>query len=117
MREGDTPLTHAARHGHVADVAALLAGGANVNEPTTDGSCKTALSIACHRGHTEVAAKLLAANANVDQANKHGYAPMSIACAHGHLGCVQLLSSYGARRAWPAVVRSTDLRHVCENSA
>ena len=35
MREDDTPLTDAARHGRAADVAALLAGGADVNETTT----------------------------------------------------------------------------------
>ena len=37
MREGDTPLTDAARHGRAADVAALLAGGADVNEPKPSG--------------------------------------------------------------------------------
>ena len=33
---GDTPLIDAARHGRAADVAALLADGADVNEPKTD---------------------------------------------------------------------------------
>ena len=32
MRKDDTPLMHAARHGLVTDVAAALAGGADVNE-------------------------------------------------------------------------------------
>ena len=37
MREHDTPLIDAARHGRAADVVALLADGADVNEPKTDG--------------------------------------------------------------------------------
>ena len=47
MRAGDTPLIDAARHGRAGDVAALLADGADVNEPRTDGSGWTALLIAC----------------------------------------------------------------------
>ena len=43
MNEGDTPLIDAARHGRAADVEALLADGADVNEPKTDGSGMTAL--------------------------------------------------------------------------
>ena len=49
-RAGDTPLTEAARRGSAADVVALLAGGADVNEPKTDGSGATALFLACCRG-------------------------------------------------------------------
>ena len=45
MREGDTPLVDAARHGRAADVAALLADGADVNEPMTNGSGVTALHL------------------------------------------------------------------------
>ncbi len=52
MHEGDTPLIDAARHGRVADVAALLAGGADVNEPKTNGEGDTALHVACAYGHT-----------------------------------------------------------------
>ena len=54
MREGDTPLIDAARHGRLVDVAALLAGGADVNEPKTNGDGITPLFIACAEGHTEV---------------------------------------------------------------
>ena len=134
----DTPLVHAARCNRAADVVALLADGADVNEPNTTGgrfgspgttalhvactygynavvtallaanadvnlarSSSTPLIIACERGHTEVAANLLAANANVDQATNTGYTPMSLACHFGYLGCVQLLSSYGAVRTFP----------------
>ena len=56
---GGTPLTEAARHGRAADVAALLAGGADVNEPKTDGSGVTALHIACYFGRAEIVTKQL----------------------------------------------------------
>ena len=61
MREGDTPLIDAARHGRTADVASLLADGADVNEPKTDGSGGTALYLACQEGHTEIVTILIAA--------------------------------------------------------
>ena len=59
MLQGDTPLIDAARHGRAAGVAALLADGADVNEPKTDGSGATALYVACQEGRTEVVTKLL----------------------------------------------------------
>ena len=37
----------------------------------------------------------------VDLAAHDGTTPMAVACLNGHLGVVQLLSSYGASRAWP----------------
>jgi ankyrin repeat protein len=89
MLTGDTPLIDAARHGRAADVAALLAGGADVNEPTptlmplaTGGD--TPLIIACLLGHTEVVAKLLAAKADVNQADNDGATPLYFACQNGH---------------------------------
>ena len=48
MRTGK-PLINAARDGRAADVAALLAGGADVNEPNLNGV--TPLYIACQEGH------------------------------------------------------------------
>ena len=38
MREGDTPLIHAAYWGRAADVAALLADGADVNPILVDAT-------------------------------------------------------------------------------
>ena len=72
MRAGDTPLIEAVRHGRTADVAAQVADGADVNEPTTDGSGYTALMIASQEGHTEVVAMLLAADAEPNRANDDG---------------------------------------------
>ena len=100
----DTPLIAAVRLGREADVAASLAIGVDVDETMTDGSGRTALSVACEMGHAEIASKLLAAKANVDAWSLHtGYTPMYDACRFGHLGCVQLLSSYGASRTFSAL--------------
>ena len=52
MLEHDTPLIDAVRHGRAADVLALLADGADVNEPRDDGC--TALIIASLLGRAEV---------------------------------------------------------------
>ena len=66
MREGDTPLIDAARHGRADDVAALLADGADVNEPKTDETGASALYVTCQEGHAGIVRTLLAANASVD---------------------------------------------------
>ena len=77
MREGDTPLIDAARHGRAADVVALLADGADVNERNQKGA--NSLYVACHEGHTEVVKKLLAANADVGQAYV-SWTPLLVVC-------------------------------------
>ena len=52
---GDTPLTHAVRHGHVDVVAVMLANGTyDVNEPMTNGVDATALYVACENGVADV---------------------------------------------------------------
>ena len=80
MREHDTPLI-AARHGCAVDVVALLDGGADVEEPKTDGSGATPLLITCQEDHhTEVATVLLGAGAAVDKAEKDGYTSLLVAC-------------------------------------
>ena len=67
MRKGDTRLIDAARHGRAADVAALLADGADVNEPKEYGM--TALFIACENGHVYVEFANPAAVADVFEAH------------------------------------------------
>ena len=90
-------LIYAAQAGRAADVAALLADGADVNERSAaaDGGC-TALYIACQDRHTEVVTTLLAANANVDQANSNGTKPLHIATAKGHAEVVTTLLAASA---------------------
>ena len=110
MRERDTALIDAARHGRVDDVVALVAGGADVNEPKTDSGARapcltatevvegslrtlgdeaindgaTPLLIACQEGHSDIVAKLLAADASVDQADDDGFTPLWVACQERH---------------------------------
>jgi ankyrin repeat protein len=83
MREGDTPLIDAARRDRAAKVATLLADGAGVDEPKTDGSGKTALFAACKRGHIEVVTILIDAGANVNQGKNDGRTPLYVACEKG----------------------------------
>ena len=87
---GDTPLIGAARRGRAADVVALLADGADVNEPNT-GSGDTALWVASGLGHAEVVTTLLAANADVNKAQNDGITPLLIASCDGHTEIVKKL--------------------------
>ena len=82
-------LIEATRHGRAADVAALLADGADVNEAKANGIAS--LYIACEKGHAEIVAKLLAANANVNQAVSGGFAPLYVASWAGHTEVVTKL--------------------------
>jgi ankyrin repeat protein len=115
MREGDTALIDAVRHGRAADVAALLADGADVNEPKTDGSGATALYIACQEGHTEVVTTLLAANASVIQADNTGWTPLIIACQKGHTEVVTKLIAANASVKQATTDGWTPLTIACEH--
>ena len=102
----DTPLTDAARHGRAADMAALLAGGADVNEQNSDGVSSTPLIIACQEGQTEIVKKLLAAKADVNQARKGGATPLHSACAQGHTEVVTKL-----------IAANADVNHAADDGA
>ena len=95
MIEGDTPLIDAARHGRLADVAGLLSGGADVNEPKTDGSGATALLVAANHGHAEVVSALLGSGATVDSP-WDGVTPLWTASENGHAEIVSALLAAGA---------------------
>ena len=63
-RAGDTLLIHAARHGHLSTVEALLdACGADMEGRNAEG--ETALSVACWSAHLDVAHCLLRRGASV----------------------------------------------------
>ena len=79
---GDLPLVHAALDGRTADVAALLADGADVNEVMGADTGGTALLVACAAGHAEVVKTLLAADAKVDCADINGSTPLHSAVYH-----------------------------------
>ena len=79
------PLYAAARCGREADVAALLAGGGDVNELDPKGSGKTALYAACEDAHIEVVTVLIDAGAIVNQADNRGWTPLLVACLYATL--------------------------------
>ncbi len=93
---GGAPL-HAAAYGqHAAIVDLLIARGADVNHARHNGS--TPLLLAAFLGDRAICAALLVAGARVNHAARDGATALHGACGLGHLACVQLLSSYGARR-------------------
>uniref|UniRef100_A0A7S3B400 Uncharacterized protein n=1 Tax=Haptolina ericina TaxID=156174 RepID=A0A7S3B400_9EUKA len=102
--DGCTPLYIACQQGNAEMASLLINSGAAVNQPraidrnSNDGV--TPLLIACLRGHTRVASILLTSGAAVNQARASSTTPTWLACSAGHLDCVQLLSSYGASRAF-----------------
>ena len=97
VREGDTPLIHAVRRGHVGVVVAMLAeGDYDVNEAMTDGSGITALWMACWTGHVSIVATLLAADADVNKARDIGVTPLYIACEKFHTAIVTVLIAANA---------------------
>ena len=76
-------------------MVALLADGADVNEPMTGGSGATALFVACGQGHAEVVTTLLASNASVDEPGS-GMPPLFVACFNGRTEIVAKLLDAGA---------------------
>ena len=75
-------------------VQALLAAGADVNEPQADGA--TALHWAAHREDLATAERLLAAGADAGAANELGMTPLLMACANGQAALVEALLAAGA---------------------
>ena len=81
------------------DLARLLVeAGASVDQVMTEAGVPP-LFLASQKGYDECARLLLDSGAPVDQATKDGATALVVACHEGHLGCVQLLSSYGASRS------------------
>ena len=93
-----TPLINAARRGRAADVAKLLADGADANEPSTDGSGYTALYFASQQGHARIVTMLLEAKAKVNVATAdYKFTPLYAASERGYAGIVTALLRANAR--------------------
>ena len=71
---GMTPLDHAAREGHMESVVALLAGGADIDQQSADGS--SPLLVATINGHWDLAMRLLEQGANPSLASDAGATPL-----------------------------------------
>ena len=92
-------LINAVRCGDTAEVRRLIADGAHSNQ--LDVHDRTApLLVASIHSRVEIATVLLEHGADVNKALPNGLTPMSIACFNGNLTMGQLLSSYGAERAF-----------------
>jgi uncharacterized protein len=72
---GQTALLYAARDGQMDAVKALLDGGANINQVSTDEKT-TPIVMAIMNGHFDVAKALLDRGADVKMANVWGLAPL-----------------------------------------
>ncbi|MFI5364225.1 MAG: ankyrin repeat domain-containing protein [Candidatus Binatia bacterium] len=84
-----TPLHHAA-HGCQKEIAELLiANGANVNSPLSNGA--TPLHVAAAAGHKVIVELLVANGANVSSARSDGQTPVHVASQKGHKEIAELL--------------------------
>jgi len=90
----DPGLVDAARNQDAARVRVLLAGKADVNARSEDGS--TALLWAAHWNDVDTADLLIRAHADANIANDFGMTTLSRACTNGSAALVELLLNAGA---------------------
>ena len=87
---GETPLHQAARNGHAAVVAALIAAGAEVNAADTAGF--TPLHQAALNGHVVIVLTLIAEKADVNMDDDNfGFTSLHQAANKGHVSIVSAL--------------------------
>ncbi|MGW8368181.1 MAG: ankyrin repeat domain-containing protein, partial [Gammaproteobacteria bacterium] len=87
-------LARAAQDGDLEQLNELIADGAQVNEPASDGS--TALLWATYQSYPEMVKTLLDAGADFDAANGFGVTPLLQASRTGDLPVIELLLDAGA---------------------
>ncbi len=87
-------IADAARNGQLAEVRALIAAKANVNEPEVDGA--TALLWAAEHDDLIMVETLLAAGAGADAKNRVGATPMLAAATNGNAEILAALLTHGA---------------------
>lgn len=97
FNDAHTPLLVACRDGHEECVAALIAGGADVNatEPTFGA---VPLHKAVYNGHAGIT-KLLCKTQGIDlnyRGGTNGYTPLHDALWHGYEECAQILIEAGS---------------------
>ena len=90
----EAPLIDAARTGDVAGIRALLAGAADPDEPSLDGT--TALHWAANRDDLAMARLLLDAGARPRVANRYGTTPLLVAATNGSAAMLEMLLAAGA---------------------
>jgi uncharacterized protein len=75
VQGGLTPLLFAIREGHTATVDALLAGGADINQPRP-GDGTTPVLLAAINGHWDLVLHLMEKGADIKKASVHGTTPL-----------------------------------------
>ena len=116
-----TPLHEASNRGHAEAIAALVEGGAIVDQAIQSNG-KTSLTIASERGHTGAVKVLLAAGASDDRARQDGETALMGACHGGHRDVAELLLDQGTdvgqakHGGWTALMLACRNGHrdVCE---
>ena len=91
--EGQTPLHHAAEHGHVEPMRLLLEAGAEIDTPS-----KTPLHAAVESGHLEAVRFLVQNGAQKDVLDDFGCTPLGLAVQNEHLDLVRFLVEEGANK-------------------
>lgn len=104
---GQTPLSHAAKAGHVPAMALLLRRGANSESRDKDG--RTALSLAAGAGHHQAVVELANKKANILSEDDAGRQPIHWACKSGNVDTIAFLIEQGADVAARDKSRSTPL--------
>jgi len=91
--EGQTPLHHAAEHGHVEPMRLLLEAGAEIDTPS-----KTPLHAAVESGHLEAVRFLVQNGAQKDVLDDFGCTPLGLAVSSGHVDIARFLVEEGANK-------------------
>ena len=108
--EEHTLLHHAAHHGSVESIAALVALGA---DPRAKDSCGfTPLMIAAAGGHVEAVRELLKHDHRINLASEYGRTTLNLAANRGHEAVVTFLLERGARYDIFTAVARGDLERV-----
>ena len=89
-----SPFIEAVKQGDLAQVRALVDGGADIDVPEIDGT--TALHWAVHQDDGDMAALLIRAGADVRAANRYGVASIALASLNGSAPLLSRLLAAGA---------------------
>ena len=89
---GDRPLHVATIRGNLDEIAALIAGGAEINAPGDLGN--TPLHDAAAQGHLEAVKLLLENGASPDEKNEFDESVVDVAYSRGHDEIARLLASW-----------------------